>query len=393
MRRFNHKSLQFSVIKNIRKRLEGKVSTAPILAMDSRRMTSSTTESIPTKHDIERSHNVVVTKDIWIIRHGQAVHNPRAEYARDVLQCSHEEFLSIMEQDDCFDAPLTSLGIQQAQQLYTQYSESHWYYQTPILHEIDQLEESTSILESKTRHQVELVVSSPLSRALRTAELALGDMNHDDNNSNNSNHQNTTKITCTNRVCYEGFREINGWLQNAKRHTKIELETKFPTWDFSLLSSSNDDDQWTPTLETTDSCMERGYNGLLWILKERPERSIVLVSHGALLMYTLTSHPNVILQDGRKRITAQQQQPQRDATNGSNMETNISTDEEQQQQQHRCVRKRYHNCEIRRYRMELSLPKQSCGHEDDDDDIPNDTAVDDQVQQLREVIVLTEVDL
>jgi broad specificity phosphatase PhoE len=295
MRRFsnNYSNIlhhPFSIVNNVRNRLKRKLST---VFMDT---TSLTTESVTNHSNINWS---VVTKDIWIIRHGQAVHNPRAEYARDVLQCSHDEFLSIMEEDDCFDAPLTTLGIQQAQQIYTQYGESRWWGTPSIIHggDIRHDAESTSLLESK-RHPVELVVSSPLSRALRTAELALGDVDHIHHQKHH--HQSThDTIKPTNRVCYEGFREINGWLQNGKRHTRIELEKKFPTWDFSLLSS-NEDDQWTPTLETTDSCMERGYDGLLWIMKDRPERSIVLVSHGALLKYTLTDHPNVILRDGRK---------------------------------------------------------------------------------------------
>ena len=350
------------------------------------------TESVMKRNSIDRS--VTVTKDIWILRHGQAVHNPRAEYARDVLQCSHQEFLSIMEQDDCFDAPLTSLGIQQAQQIYTNYGKSRWCWRTtPIQHQDgdqpkQQSESTGSTLSESKRHPIELVVSSPLSRALQTAELALG-VKVDHLKVNNVAHYTTsvTTTTTTNRVCYEGFREINGWLQNGKRQSRMELERKFPWWDFSFLSS-NDDAQWTPTLETTDSCMERGYHGLLWIMKDRPERSIVLASHGALLKYTLTDHPNVILRDGRDQATPTPLPPLTDTKNDMNTESNASMRVEPPQQQHRCVRKRFHNCEIRRYRMELLLPTQS-----GETDPSSDTINEDNVQQHRDTIVLTEVDL
>ena len=375
---------RLSIVNNVRKPLERIVSTSLM-------NTACKTDSV-TNHKIDRTDlHSVDTKDIWIIRHGQAVHNPRAEYARDVLQCSHDEFLSIMEEDDCFDAPLTSLGIQQAQQIYTQYGMSHWRG-TPTINnnnnihvddddddEHKQESVSSALLQSSNQHHVELVVSSPLSRALHTAELVLGDV---------------FDTTTTNRVCYEGFREINGWLQNGKRHTRTQLEEKFPSWDFSLLSS-NDDDQWTPTLETTDSCMERGYSGLQWIMNERPERSIVLVSHGALLKYTLTDHPNVILRDGRTQQAGRLQQvadgtvshnkEEEEVVLDSSIEANLPA------QQNRCIRKRYHNCEIRRYRMERSSTKQN-----DDDDTSSDTvttSIGDDTPQHHDVIILTEVDL
>ncbi len=318
---------------------------------------------------------VAVTKDVWIIRHGQAVHNPRPEYARDVLQCSHDEFLSIMQEDDCFDAPLTTLGIQQAQHIYSQYGISHWRTPTasttpplaaPVINIGDT--DEPSILESK-QHSVELIVSSPLTRALQTAELAFGDATHDPPNSDSD----TATAPTMKRVCYEPFREINGWLQNGKRRSKHELMETFPSWDFSCLAS-NEDDQWTPTLETTDSCMERGYDGLLWLMKERPERSIIFVSHGALLKYTLTDHPNVMLRDGR--------------THDRPKVSNVSTEAEQTPQPRRCVRQRYHNCELRRYRMEMLPPKQSGVRIDG-----TDSARHESVPPDRNVIVLTEVDL
>lgn len=238
------------------------------------------------------------SKEIWILRHGEAAHNPRAEQARTEQQCSHEEFLRLMQQDDCFDAPLTDLGVQQAQ------------------------------LVPQPGRTVELMVASPLSRALHTAELAGG-------------------AATTNRVCYEGFREINGWLYNAQRRRKSELQTLFPSWDFSHLATE-EDALWTPELETTVDCRERGYQGLLWLMQRRVESSVLLVSHGALLKYTLTEHPRVLLRDGRSSTAS------------------------------RCIRQRYHNGEVRRYRMECLLSSN-----DETGESSNECAT----------IVLTELDL
>ena len=86
------------------------------------------------------------SKQVYFIRHGQAQHNPRAEAAKE-SGCSHETFLELMRQDDVLDAPLTDLGKQQA--IHTRQR-----YNTALAH-------------------VQLIVSSPLSRALQTADLVL----------------------------------------------------------------------------------------------------------------------------------------------------------------------------------------------------------------------------
>jgi broad specificity phosphatase PhoE len=60
---------------------------------------------------------------------------------------------------------------------------------------------------------VQLVVSSPLSRALRTADLV---------------HP-PTESSKKRRIAIEHFREINGKLLNAQRRPKSDLVQKFPT--------------------------------------------------------------------------------------------------------------------------------------------------------------------
>jgi len=163
----------------------------------------------------------MVTKRLFLLRHGQAMHNPRAEKAR-AEGCSHETFLKLMQEDDVLDAELTELGKAQAIALA-----------------------KSKVLQEKLKG-VKLVISSPLSRALETAECALPLRNN----------------PSAERISIENFREINGWLLNAKRKPIQTLRNIFKDWDFTDLESE-EDTLWTPSLESEDSCGERGYQGKL----------------------------------------------------------------------------------------------------------------------------------
>lgn len=221
-------------------------------------------------------------KTIVFLRHGQATHNPRAE-AEKAKGCSHETFMKLMQEDDQFDAELTPLGIEQA-------------------------------IEGKKKYGhlllgVDLVVSSPLSRALKTADLTICPENGIESS--------------VKRVCIESLREINGWLLNAKRRTKSSLKEKFhERWDFDSLTE--DDQTWTNELEGYDDCSERGYQSLLWLL-QRSEDKILVVSHGGILRFTMVDHPLVSLVDGR--------------------------DEND---------KRFSNCEMRQYEIAYDLKMRMC---------------------------------
>jgi broad specificity phosphatase PhoE len=239
------------------------------------------------------------SKQLFILRHGQATHNPRAEVAKD-NGCTHEEFLELMRQDDSLDSPLTDIGKNQARNVYDQ---------------------TVKLLEGR----IQLVVSSPLSRAIQTADLAIP--------------------LVENRVCVEGFREISGWLLNAKRRPMSELQKLFPQWKFDELPSDHDT-LWTPQLESRDACSERGYQGLCWVM-ERPEEAILLACHGGILLYTMNHHAMVRVVDGRTK----------------QMEGN-----------NRHVQARFLNCELRRY---------SIAWEDAEGDTESKT---------KRTIVLTELD-
>jgi broad specificity phosphatase PhoE len=226
------------------------------------------------------SSSSIMPKTLYILRHGQAMHNPRAEEAR-ANGCSKDEFLELMRQDDCFDAPLTDLGREQAT--------------------------AVRLPECPT-----LVVASPLSRALATADLALCSSN--------------TAEQVSKYICYEEFREINGWLLNAKRRPRHELQIAFPHWDFSDLSDH--DMLWDTALESEQACGERGYQGLRRLMSERSEESILLVVHGGLLSFTM-NHPQVDVRDHRVRF-----------------------------KQDRSCRDRFSNCELRKYTLEVR--KENC---------------------------------
>mmetsp|Transcript_56113 Transcript_56113/g.119313 ORF Transcript_56113/g.119313 Transcript_56113/m.119313 type:complete len:342 (-) Transcript_56113:32-1057(-) len=265
-------------------------SAANAAAARMRHLFSATTSTASSSSDMCDSSSLAAKplhppKRVLLLRHGQAVHNPRAEHARE-NGCSFETFLQLMLEDDQFDSALTELGEAQA------------------------LEAGRRKHVRHALRDVEMVVSSPLSRALRTADLV-----HPLSDTVRSTAQSTPK-----RVCVEDFREINGKLLNARRLPRSDLEASFPHWCFEQIPDL--DESWTEELETRDACSERGYRGLLWIMR-RCEKNVLLVCHGGLLNYTMNSNSNVVLVDGRK----------------------AHGDRE------RCVTKRFGNCELREYVM------------------------------------------
>ena len=157
---------------------------------------SSFASGLPTSSSVLKPMMIpsgtTTTKRVLLLRHGQALHNPRAEAARE-NGCSFDEFLNLMREDDAFDSPLTELGENQAMQA------------------------SKDLRQAL--YNIDMIVSSPLSRALRTADLVLPPELFVDS-------------TKPRRVCVEELREINGSFLNAKRRPRSELEYRFPHWNF-----------------------------------------------------------------------------------------------------------------------------------------------------------------
>ena len=216
-------------------------------------------------------------KVIHLVRHGQAQHNVRAEPAR-AAGCSYDEFLELMRLDDAFDASLTPMGMEQAQNLARNIP--------PHVHE-----------------GIQLVVASPLTRALHTADIVFP-----------RDHP-RRQADCP-RVSLDLWREVSGLLINAQRRTRTELRQANTHWNFDCLEEQ--DGLWTPDrLEDTTSCAHRGYLALKWAW-ERPEDCIAIVAHGGILSFTLSDpgHPLLLVDPG--------------------------------------ARARFHNCEMRSYVLELA---------------------------------------
>jgi broad specificity phosphatase PhoE len=242
-------------------------------------------------------------KRLFLMRHGQAQHNPRAEAAHKA-GCSHDEFMRLMKEDDALDASLTGLGVRQAQNAIS----------------------SPSIAE-RLRH-VELVAGSPLSRAMNTAELAIQGVNNQLTN-NGAPCPNDDAVFSPKRVCLEQWREINGLLLNAKRRPRREINQLFPNWDLSQLDLE-EDELWNPdVMESQHECAERGYQGLLWLMNQ-PEQNILLVGHGGIFRFLFQLHPQIQLVDDRS----------------------------EDQKSNRTVDARFANCELREYTVEA---KQATG--------------------------------
>jgi broad specificity phosphatase PhoE len=122
-----------------------------------------------------------------------------------------EEFFELMRQDDVLDADLTELGKEQAKKCHQ-------------MHFSRREEQNQHQNQDHCHHLVDLIVSSPLSRALETAELV---------------YPTTTSTTKSfiSKVCLEDFREVNGALLNGKRRTKAGRKLRhrgcFNLCDFS----------------------------------------------------------------------------------------------------------------------------------------------------------------
>ena len=267
---------------------------------------------------------------LTIVRHGQAQHNPRAEHAK-ANGCTHDEFIRLMREDDALDADLTEVGRDQARRAHQLHFASH------------------STAYDGPTPSFDYVVSSPLSRAIDTADLIYPVSSSDTlDEEANTRIESTPAPTPTKpprRVCLEAFREINGNLLNGKRRTKTELRQKFPHWDFGLLKSHHDD-TWTEEMEPLEDAAERGYQGLCWLLQLSSSSSpassssssssssslpsILLVSHGGLLRYTMNEHPLVHLADERSKV---------------------HHDNSDSKQYYKSVGSRFDNCEVRHYRL------------------------------------------
>eukprot|EP00986_Skeletonema_menzelii_P015018 scaffold10835_cov153-Skeletonema_menzelii.AAC.7 len=243
---------------------EAAATKAALLANNDDTSSSSTTPS-------------TITKLVHFQRHGQGTHNQlykewtdRTGIPIDLSETIPE--LNPLLLPDIIDAPLTDKGRNQC-----------------IEQRID---------KSKYLGGVELIVVSPLVRALETACITFHDHLPSTDNINGGEEG------VVRWIAHEGIREELGLLLCNQRRPLKETRLEFPHVDFSLLtqneseseedvywkqhcertSMNNADDGTTPQRESMEDISHRAYDFLVEYLYHRPEREIAVVGHSAWLL-------------------------------------------------------------------------------------------------------------
>ena len=177
-----------------------------------------------------------MTKLLYLIRHGYALHNEL--FLKSALNPQ------IFRSSEVLDSPLTQYGHDQSIQLGY-----NW----------------------EKKHEVELVVVSPLMRTLETAMNIFGD----------------TNIPI---ISLEFLREYPlGRDTCNKRSNRDFLKNKFPKIDFNNLEH-NEDILWRPdTMESIES-LENRINTMKKYLLNRQEKNIAIVGHSSFIGYLKDNH-------------------------------------------------------------------------------------------------------
>ncbi len=213
-----------------------------------------------------------ITKLIHFQRHGQGTHNQlykewtdRTGIPIDLSETNPE--LNPLLLPDIIDAPLTDKGRNQCKE--------------------------QRVDKSEYLGGVELIIVSPLVRALETACITF------DDHLPSSNKRDDGGVRW---IAHEGIREELGLLLCNQRRPLKETQLEFPHVDFSLLaldgSKSDEDLYWkqhsertatnntegTPQRESMEDMSHRAYDFLVEYLFRRPEREIAVVGHSAWLL-------------------------------------------------------------------------------------------------------------
>jgi broad specificity phosphatase PhoE len=114
----------------------------------------------------------------------------------------------------------------------------------------------------------QLVIVSPLHRALQTAQITFQD----------------SLDAAIPFVAHEACREELGILTCNKRRPLSETKREFPNIDFSLLESGEEDTLWNPLeREAAHDQSKRIYDFLVDFVQHQPQREIAVVGHSAWL--------------------------------------------------------------------------------------------------------------
>ncbi|XP_056173154.1 phosphoglycerate mutase-like protein 1 [Syzygium oleosum] len=210
-------------------------------------------------------------KTLHLVWHAQGIHNVEGEKNQDA-------YLSY----DLFDAHLTPLGWQQVSNL------------------------RKHVQACGLPKKIDLVITSPLLRAMQTAVGVFGGEGDTDGivapplmvaNAGNSDHPAISSLNCPPFIAVELCREDWGVYPCDKRRSISEYRPLFPAIDFSLIENE-DDVLWTPDVrENYEEVAVRGMKFWNW-LWTREEKEIAIVTHGGFLFYALSAfgndcHPSV----------------------------------------------------------------------------------------------------
>jgi broad specificity phosphatase PhoE len=190
------------------------------------------------------------TKTVHFQRHGQGYHNLIGEMYRDILRRpidldDRDPATNPFLRPEMCDSPLTEKGRL----------------------ECAARREEASVLKPQ------IVIVSPLHRAIQTAMLSFADFRT----------SSTSSIISIPWMAHEGAREQHGLLQCNKRRSVTDAQLEFPSIDFSAVES-NHDVLWQPEArESPTAETERIYDFLTDFLMARGEDELAVVGHSAWL--------------------------------------------------------------------------------------------------------------
>ncbi|CAA0185107.1 Histidine phosphatase superfamily clade-1 [Arabidopsis suecica] len=185
-------------------------------------------------------------KTLHLVRHAQGVHN-----------IALEEKGEKPESEKLFDAHLSPKGLQQVS------------------------ERRNQILESGLLNTVELVITSPLCRAMETSIGIFRGQEYVNISEDFAKANNFPPI-----VALEICRERMGLYPCDRRASISTRRTFFPEIDFTMIESDEDALWQDKEREKLEDVATRGLHFVKW-LWERPEKEIAIVSHGIFLQQTL----------------------------------------------------------------------------------------------------------
>lgn len=227
---------------------EGVVQDWPVQISATRLETTTSTdaeERILRNDNDEASSSNTITKIIHFQRHGQGYHNLLGEILRDAGVRtnidSRNPKINPWIRPEIVDSPLTELGKEQCH---------------------DRRPEAALL-------NPQLVVVSPLLRAIQTAKITFG--NHD-----------RSDIPW---VAHEGCREELGVLVCNKRRPLSQIQADYPDLQFHG-DISEADTLWDPDQrESGTSKSDRIYQFLVDFVAQRPEQELAVVGHSAWLFH------------------------------------------------------------------------------------------------------------